>query len=70
VGESNETGISTGEIQLARARIRTWPREDRESLVRLSEPEVEAIMLATALLDLTPVDPAEIPADAIHIDLR
>jgi hypothetical protein len=39
-------------------------------LVRLSEPEVEAIMLATALLDLTPVDPAEIPADAIHIDLR
>lgn len=52
--------LTAAEIQLGRARIRDWPKEEREFLTRLTEPEAEAIVLLVALLDIRP---AEIPPE-------
>lgn len=51
------------EIELARERIRRWPIEERRALSRMTEEEIHTIALATALLDLRPVEGGEV-ADA------
>lgn len=48
--------ITQEELELARARIRQWPREERRSLTQMGEQEVRRIALLIALLDLQPVD--------------
>jgi hypothetical protein len=60
--------LTRAELDVARERISRWPKHEREALTQLTEEEARAIALLTALLDITPVD--EIPAGAIHIDLR
>lgn len=47
------------EKQIARQRIRRWPRHHRQALLKLPEHEILLIGLATALLDLTPADAPE-----------
>lgn len=51
----SERELTSEEIELARARIRTWPTEERVSLTEMTEREARTIMLATALLDIRPV---------------
>jgi hypothetical protein len=46
------TELTPHEINLARKRIMRWPRQDRVDLTDLTEPEVELVMLAVALLDM------------------
>ena len=50
------------EIELARARVRLWPIEERRALARMTEEEVKVIALATALMDLRPVEGGEVAA--------
>lgn len=54
--------MSDEEIQLARERIKRWPIEERRALARMTEQEVRTIALATALLDLRPVEGGEVAA--------
>lgn len=52
--------MSEEEIARARERIRQWPIEERRALSRMTEEEVRTIALATALLDLRPVEGEEV----------
>jgi hypothetical protein len=58
-------GLTGKELELARQRIRNWPTADRVELTDLTEPEAEAIVLLTALLNIKPVD--KIPDGTINI---
>lgn len=53
------------ERELARARVREWPVEERRALTRMTEPEVQAIALLTALLDLRPVEERGTPGGEV-----
>ena len=46
--------MTPSEIELARARIKAWPIEDRRALTKMREREVKVIVLLTALLDIRP----------------
>lgn len=46
--------MTAEELQLARERIREWPREERKAITKLTEREVQTIALLVALLDLRP----------------
>ena len=52
--------MSEEEIALARERIKAWPIEERRALSRMTEEEVRTIALATALLDIRPVEGGEV----------
>ena len=56
------TGMTREEIELARERIRRWPVEERRALSRMTEEEVRVIALATALMDLRPLEGGEVAA--------
>lgn len=64
------TQLTPAEIELGRARIRTWPREEREALTRMTEAEARLIVLAAAELDIVPGAPTAPPEDILEIDLR
>ncbi len=46
--------MTPAEIELARARIKAWPLEERRALTKMTEREVKVIVLLTALLDIRP----------------
>lgn len=61
------TGLTVGQVRLARERIRGWPREEREALTRMTEAEARLIVEAVAELDIRPGAPEGRPQDVIEI---